>query len=85
MNGCICIDGNSFVLAGDRMTKICGSSKIKCYNLAKRDLATSGTWAHFRDECNCLPSCNHFEYNLNINWMDMDQQIFYNSKKDEET
>lgn len=60
---------------GKNLTKICGSAKISCYQLAEMllfgELATddgseNDAAGSFREKCNCLPACTSILYNVDV-------------------
>lgn len=56
----------SFHPTGDRITKICGEAKIKCYKEAEKLFSIKINLQSIYDKCNCLPPCTLIEYNAKI-------------------
>lgn len=62
------------LIPGERSTKVCGASSVKCYRNAEKKLfgediidgLTDYTAKSFRQNCNCLPTCTSIIYDADI-------------------
>ncbi|XP_055305980.1 pickpocket protein 28-like [Sitodiplosis mosellana] len=72
---CECV---KFSMPRDIDTKICGASKISCYEEANYNFYTEDigdSSKSYRDECNCLPACVSIEYDAEVDRNKYDLEI----------
>ncbi|XP_058461711.1 pickpocket protein 28-like [Malaya genurostris] len=84
LNLCGCV---KFSMPRDAQTKVCGASKIDCYNEAEDELAgqevrhsVNETSAH-RSTCDCLPGCTSVQYDAEISQADLDWKNLFQAYK----
>ncbi|KAG4069499.1 hypothetical protein HA402_006865 [Bradysia odoriphaga] len=58
-------------------TKVCGISKLECYEKAQKKLIEKGrsTGLSYLDECNCLPACTQLTYDVAISQGKVDWEV----------
>ncbi|XP_058837402.1 pickpocket protein 28-like [Topomyia yanbarensis] len=84
LNLCGCV---KFSMPRDAQTKVCGASKIECYNEAEDELAgqevrhSVDKKSTQRSTCDCLPACTSVQYDAEISQADFDWKNLFRAYK----